>query len=863
MSPLRRTLGACVKLGDDSNTGHSPTSVVGARADVDQQLVMLESLLEVAPLGFAFVDRTFRFVRINEALSRPNAMFGGAKVGATARDIAPSLWPTLEPLYQRALAGETVLDEPLGGSTISGDSMHWLVSYYPVRAKGAVIGVGLIANDVTDHVRAEQATERVAAISRRLAAIVESSQDAIIGKDLDGIVTSWNSGAETVFGFTAADMVGTTILRLIPPDRLDEETHLLAAIRRGESVVQLETVRRTKDGRLIDVSVTASPIRDANGQVVGASKIARDVTAVKAREREIARLTRLYAALSQVNQVIVLEHGRDELFRKICRILVEQGGFRMAWIGRHDPATRTLSPVAAWGDEEDYLRTITVSVDERLPEGQGSIGAAFREVRPYLSNDLLEDAPGPPWRSQAERLGFRASAVFPICENGRVSGALTVYAKEKGFFQDKETALLAEAANDVSFALDNLAREEERKLAEARARGEMLFSDTMIESMPGIMYFYDHRGRFLRWNRNFERVSQYSSDEIARMHPLDFFITDDKRSLEERIAEVFAAGESAVESSLLAKDGSTIPFYFTGRRVDLNGTPCLVGMGVDISKRKQAEAALRELNETLEAKVASRTEELRAAVERAEAADRIKSTFLATMSHELRTPLNSIIGFTGILLQKLAGPLTAEQTKQLGMVRSSARHLLELINDVLDISKIEADQLQVHAEPFDLRASLERAVASVTPLAEKKGLSLIARVSPSIGDMVSDRRRVEQIVINLLNNAIKFTESGSVTMECEPAPAYQRSPGDAPTTAVRVRVTDSGIGVAQEDLAKLFQPFRQIETGLTRNHEGTGLGLAICRKLALLLDGDIVATSEPGKGSEFTVTLPVRRSAAR
>ena len=852
-----------MNFGDDSNTGRSLPSVLGARADVDQQLVMLESLLEVAPLGFAFVDRAFRFVRINEALARPNAMFGGAKVGATARDIAPSLWPTLEPLYQRALAGETVLEEPLGGSTISGESKHWLVSYYPVRAKDAVIGVGLIANDVTDHVRAEEATERVATISRRLAAIVESSQDAIIGKDLDGIVTSWNSGAETVFGFTAAEMVGTPILRLIPPDRVDEETRILAAIGRGEAVVQLETVRRTKDGRLIDVSVTASPIRDASGQVVGASKIARDVTAVKAREREIARLTRLYAALSQVNQAIVLAAGRDQLFRKICRILVEQGGFRMAWIGWHDPATRTLSPVAAWGDEDDYLRTITVSVDDRLPDGQGSIGAAFREVRPYLSNDLLEDAAGPPWRSQAERLGFRASAVFPICENGRVSGALTVYAKEKGFFQDKETALLAEAANDVSFALDNLAREEERKIAEARAHNEMLFSDTMIESMPGIMYFYDHKGRFLRWNRNFESVSQYSSDEIARMHPLDFFTTDDQRSLEERITEVFAAGDSAIESSLLAKDGSTTPFYFTGRRVELNGAPCLVGMGVDISKRKQAEAALLELNETLEVKVASRTEELRAAVERAEAADRIKSTFLATMSHELRTPLNSIIGFTGIVLQKLAGPLTAEQTKQLGMVRGSARHLLELINDVLDISKIEADQLQVHAEPFDLRASLERAVTAVTPFAEKKGLSLNARVSPSIGDMVSDRRRVEQIVLNLLNNAIKFTESGSVTIECEPVQAYQRSPGDAPTTAVRVRVTDSGIGVAPEDLAKLFQPFRQIETGLTRNHEGTGLGLAICRKLALLLDGDIVATSEPGRGSEFTVTLPVRRSASR
>lgn len=848
-----------MSLGDDPNAEGSRLSVPGARADVDQQLVVLESLLEVAPLGFAFVDRTVRFVRINEALARPDAMFGGAKVGATVGDISPRLWPTLEPFYQRALAGETVLDQPIGGSTISGESKHWLVSYYPVRAKGAVIGVGLIANDVTDHVRAEQATERVATVSRTLAAIVESSQDAIVGKDLDGIVTSWNSGAEAVFGFTAAEMVGTSVFLLIPPDLVDEETRLLAGIRRGDSVVQLHTVRRTKDGRLIDVSITASPIRDASGQIVGSSKIARDVTAVKVREREIARLTRLYAALSLVNHAIVLAHGREELFHKICRILVEQGGFRMAWIGWHDPTTRTLAPVAASGDEDDYLRTITVSVDERLPGGQGSIGAAFREVRPYLSNDLLEDPAGPPWRSQAERLGFRASAFLPICENGRVSGALTVYAKEKDFFQDKETALLAEAANDVSFALDNLAREEERKRAEARAHSEKLFSDTMIESMPGIMYFYDHSGRFLRWNRNFERVSQYSSDEIARMHPLDFFSSNDKRPLEERIAEVFAAGESAIEADLLAKDGSATPFYFTGRRVELDGTACLVGMGVDISKRKQAEAALRALNETLEVKVASRTQELHAALERAEAADRIKSTFLATMSHELRTPLNSIIGFTGIVLQGLAGPLTAEQTKQLGMVRGSARHLLELINDVLDISKIEAEQLQVNAEPFDLRASLERAVISVTPFAEKKGLWLVARVSPSIGDMVSDRRRVEQIVLNLLNNAIKFTDRGTVTLTAGLEADFRPSPVAPPQSAVRIEVADTGIGIKPEHLTDLFQPFRQVETGLTRPHEGTGLGLVICQRLVALLGGTISVTSAWSRGSEFTVILPLRK----
>jgi signal transduction histidine kinase len=224
----------------------------------------------------------------------------------------------------------------------------------------------------------------------------------------------------------------------------------------------------------------------------------------------------------------------------------------------------------------------------------------------------------------------------------------------------------------------------------------------------------------------------------------------------------------------------------------------------------------------------------------------------------LRTPLNSIIGFTGIVLQGLAGPLNAEQTKQLGMVRGSARHLLELINDVLDISKIEAGQLEVRAEPFDLAASLERVVASVKPLAEQRGLTLTVVVPPAPGEMISDRRRVEQILLNLLNNALKFTERGGVSLTVEHVPDFRAEPDAAPRPAVRLRVADTGIGIRPEDLATLFQPFRQIDTGLTREHEGTGLGLAICRRLALLLGGTISATSVWSQGSEFTVLLPLQ-----
>jgi hypothetical protein len=253
------------------------------------------------------------------------------------------------------------------------------------------------------------------------------------------------------------------------------------------------------------------------------------------------------------------------------------------------------------------------------------------------------------------------------------------------------------------------------------------------------------------------------------------------------------------------------------------------------------------INHEMEERIEERTAELATAMERAQAADHLKSAFLATMSHELRTPLNSIIGFTGILLQRMAGPLNEEQEKQLGMVQGSARHLLALINDVLDISKVEAGQLELSNANFDLKDSVSRTASLVMPMALKKGLQLKVVLGDGVGAMHGDQRRVEQILLNLMNNALKFTDKGHVEVTCRSEAGFYI-----------VSIADTGMGIKPEDLANLFRPFHQIDNGLARRHEGTGLGLSICKRLALMMGGHIDVKSEWGVGSTFNLHLPIQ-----
>jgi signal transduction histidine kinase len=244
--------------------------------------------------------------------------------------------------------------------------------------------------------------------------------------------------------------------------------------------------------------------------------------------------------------------------------------------------------------------------------------------------------------------------------------------------------------------------------------------------------------------------------------------------------------------------------------------------------------------------VRERTTELRRAYREVETASAAKDQFLANMSHELRTPLNSIIGFSDMLLAGLVGDIDAEQTRQVGMINNSGRHLLSLVNDVLDLSRIESGRVRVELEEFDLREAVDAVIEAVRPMAEEKGLSLELDLEGPDALITTDRRKASQILLNLVGNAIKFTDDGTVVLRVS---SNHRN-------GVSFSVSDTGVGIPEGDLGHVFEEFHQLASADAARPEGTGLGLAISLRLARVLGGELAATSEVGVGSTFTFWLP-------
>ncbi|BCU79449.1 hypothetical protein llg_41640 [Luteolibacter sp. LG18] len=671
-----------------------------------------------------------------------------------------------------------------------------------------------------------------------LSAIIASSDDCIVSKDLNGFVTSWNDGAARLFGYSREEMIGRPISVLIPTELLSEEDEILRKIRSGQRVDHFETVRIRKDGRKVDVSLTISPIRDSTGRVMGASKIARDITERKAA---VAALDRQSKKLAILNRVSLAFSGELDLQRLVQAVT---------------DAGRELSG-AAFGaffynvtsETGESYRLFTLSGAPReafekfgMPRNTPIFAPTFAGEGVVRIADVTRDprygTMSPHHGMPEGHLPVRSHLAVPVVSRrGHVLGGLFFGHPDPDVFQQESEELITALAANASVAIDNAQLysdlenelEHHRTLERALKESETL-STSIFDSTPDCIMVMDPDGSIQRMNN--PGLKLFGLAETGGRYWQDIWPRY-LRPVIERSIELALRGSVERFQSQFEVHGELKwwDVIISPLRDDSDSITRLIATSRDITALKIAES------------------EAQSAKEEAIRQSRMKDEFLATLSHELRTPLQAILGWTHLL--KSGRMSQAQHQEGLEVIVRNTQGQTRIIEDLLDMNRIVSGKVRLDIQPVCLAGILQEAVETVRPSAQAKQIELILTIDTPSETVGGDPDRLQQVFWNLLSNAIKFTPAGGrVTIRLEKTGHH-----------LQVSVTDNGAGIDPAFLPFVFERFRQADPTITRKHGGLGLGLSIVKNLTELHGGAVRATSPgSGKGATFEVTFPIQDS---
>jgi PAS domain S-box-containing protein len=834
--------------------------------ELQRQKRFYEALLEVSPAAVVAIDRQDRVTLWNPAAER---MFGYTAEEAMGRNIDDLVAKDPQIREEAEARGRQAEDEAVRATTRRSRRDGSLVDVEllgaPIRVAGEVVGRYAIYLDVSELQRRKEYYE----------ALVEVSPTAIVTIDPQDNVTSWNPAAERLFGYTAAEAIGRNIDDLVA-NREDLRSEAEEVSRRiAHEQLRLIERRTRKDGSLVDVELTGAPIH-MGGELVGMYGLFHDISDLQEQKRYFQALvelsptaivgTDLEARITSWNPAAERLFGytaeealgrhlddlvaaREDLKEEASRYSQEAlAGVRVHAFARRTRKDGSLVDVEILSQTvvvaEEQVGFLVIYHDITELQRQKSYHQSVLQFSPTAIVIVDEEFRITSWNPAAEELfGYTAEEA-----KGRFLDDLVANSPEirDEAAQMNEAGRRGEGARMITRRIrkDRSLIDVEMVAAPVYVAGERVghsviyhdigeiqrqrrYYEALVGASPIAVVLMDNDGTITSWNPAAERLFGYTPEEAIGKNIDDVVATSEEvREEAESLLQRAIDGAESVRAVTrrTRKDGRLVD-------VELLAVPVVIG-----GERVGFYVLYHDIGPLQQAR------------REAEAAARAKSAFLATMSHEIRTPLNAVIGMTGLLLDTDLAP---EQQGYAEVIRSSGDALLDVINEILDFSKIEAGRLDLEHRPFGLRQCVESALELVASPATEKGLDLAYQIDPRTpATIVGDSARLRQILLNLLNNAVKFTERGEVVLHVDSKPV-----GDGSTHEVHLAVRDTGIGIPEERMSRLFEAFSQVDSSTTRRYGGTGLGLAISRRLAEQMGGTVWAQSRLGAGSTFHVTI--------